>query len=96
MLTMPTQLISYDLIAPGKDYQKLFDAIQALSSGTWWRCLDSTWIIETDLASGQVLDRLRPHIDKNDRMLVVKLAPNWSSIGISQECTDWLRDHVAR
>ena len=36
-------LISYDLNSPGKNYAQLYAAIQKL--GSWWHCLDSTWIV---------------------------------------------------
>uniref|UniRef100_UPI003FD8692B hypothetical protein n=1 Tax=Desulfovibrio sp. TaxID=885 RepID=UPI003FD8692B len=36
-------LISYDLNAPGKNYDQLYDAIKSL--GGWWHHLDSTWIV---------------------------------------------------
>ena len=32
-------------IAPGQNYESLIDAIKAIA-GTWWHCLDSTWIIK--------------------------------------------------
>lgn len=41
---MSIYLITYDLMAPGKDYNKLFDAIKKL--GSWFHCLDSTWIVD--------------------------------------------------
>lgn len=44
-------LVGYDLNRPHQDYGDLIDAIKAL--GTWWHCLDSTWIVkELVLRSG--------------------------------------------
>ena len=40
---MATMLIGYDLNRPGQNYDDLFDEIKNL--GTWWHCLDSTWLV---------------------------------------------------
>jgi hypothetical protein len=94
VLIVAAQLITYDLQRPGQNYPELFEAIKAL--GSWWHCLDSTWIVDSSLSSEEILDRLRPHFDGNDKMLVVPLAYGWSTWGLDKECTDWLRQHVAR
>jgi hypothetical protein len=61
--------VNYDLKAPGRDYAGLYDAIK--SCGTWWHYLGSTWLIDTALTVGGVWERLAPHIDNNDYVLVI-------------------------
>jgi len=90
---MSVQSINYDLRRPGQDYPGLFDAIKAL--GPWWHCLDSCWLIDTSLSSSQVRDTLQNHMDANDCLLVAELKGDWASYGLSRECTDWLRAHLA-
>lgn len=89
---MAAQLITYDLVTPGKDYSKLHDAIRG--SGTWWHCLESTWIINTGETSSAIRDRLSAYIDQNDKLLVVGLNGNWATLHLDQECTSWLKAQV--
>lgn len=90
---MPVQMISYDLRSPGQDYAGLFDAIEAL--GPSWHCLESVWLVSASMASGQVRDTLNPHLDANDSLLVAALGRNWATLGLQEDCTDWLRQFVA-
>lgn len=89
---MAKQLISYDLSKPGRNYDELYEAIKAI--GTWWHCLESVWIVVTDLTSGQVRDRLKPYIDGNDKLAVFKLEGDWATYGLETTCNDWLRNNM--
>lgn len=51
-------LISYDLNSPGKNYAQLYAAIQKL--GSWWHCLDSTWIVAHPGPASDIRDKLAP------------------------------------
>ena len=90
---MANVLIGYDLNRPHQDYQDLIDAIKQL--GSWWHCLDSTWIVMTSLTVVQVRDALKVHIDSNDELLVVPLVQGvgaWT--GFNQQCSDWLTTNL--
>jgi hypothetical protein len=87
------QLITYDLHRPGQDYARLYDAIKSL--GAWWHCLESIWLVQTSMTSGQVRDALRPHLDANDALLVAGLNGNWATLGVESDCIDWLHANVA-
>ena len=50
-------------------------------SSDWWQCLDSTWLILTAETASQLFDRLKPHLDSSDRVLV---------IGVTQDYSGWL------
>ena len=90
---MAMMLISYDLNAPGRDYDGLLDALEGF--GAYWHCLDSLWLVETRMSISQVRDSLWMHMDRSDELLVLDVtgAPaSW--IGFSQECGDWLKDNL--
>jgi hypothetical protein len=89
---MKSYLIGYDLRKPGQDYKDLIEAIKKL--GTWWHCLDSTWIIKSNLSAEQIRDKLTPHIDANDKLLVVKLFREAAWIGFDKNCSDWLQNNL--
>lgn len=90
---MPVQMVTYDLRKPGQDYTGLFDAIETL--GPSWHCLQSVWLVNTPLASAQVRDALRGHLHANDSLLVAALSGNWATVGLSSDCTGWLREFLA-
>jgi hypothetical protein len=81
-------LITYDLNAPGKNYDRLYEEIK--KAGTWWHHLDSTWLIETQSSPQQWYERLAPHIDRNDFLFVIEVERNyWGQL--PQEAWEWLR-----
>ena len=92
---MRTYLIGYDLNRP-RGINAYPDLIKMLQEGftNWWHHLDSTWIIKTNLAAMDVLNKLRPLVDNNDELLVVRLQGEWASIGFNLEGTNWLKSEV--
>lgn len=89
---MTTYIICYDLNRPGQNYSELYEAIKAL--GTWWHCLDSTWIVKSGLTSVQVRDKLSSCIDGNDRLLVATLSGDAAWIGFNDKCSSWLKNNL--
>ncbi len=85
--------INYDLKAPGRDYSGLFEAIK--QSPKWWHFLDSTWIVVTEENVGQVWERLAPHIDRNDYLLVIEVRAT-SQGWLPKEAWDWIYANVER
>ena len=89
---MKAYLVTYDLNRPGQNYDDLFEAIKAI--GTWWHCLDSTWIVKSNLSAVQVRDSLSPQIDRNDSLLVVALSGEGAWMGFSEDCSSWLKNNL--
>lgn len=89
---MGTYLITYDLHKPGQSYNKLYEAIKKL--GSWWHCLDSNWIVTTNLNAVKIRDSLIPYLDPNDDLLVVHLSGEGAWRGFSDECSNWLKNNL--
>jgi len=89
---MATYLISYDLNAPGKNYEALYEAIKSL--GAWWHHLDSTWIVKHDGPAGPIRDALARSLDSNDKLLVVRLTGEGAWKGFNDSGSKWLNDHL--
>jgi len=89
---MAAKLITYDLKKPGRNYDNLHDAIKKL--GSWWHCLESTWIVDTTKSASEIRDTLKSHIDTNDDLAVFSLSSGWATYGLSDECNNWLRNHL--
>lgn len=89
---MNTYLIGYDLNKSGQDYDSLIEQIKTL--GSWWHCLDSTWIVKSNLSATDIRDKLSAYIDSNDELLVAKLSGEAAWTGFSKECADWLKENL--
>lgn len=68
---MSSKIISYDLCAPGRNYDELYKAIKAY--GTWAHITESTWFVKTGSSCVEVANNLLTHLDKNDRLFVGEL-----------------------
>ncbi|MBI4207197.1 MAG: hypothetical protein HY527_19420 [Betaproteobacteria bacterium] len=80
-------LITYDLKRPGQDYAELYAEIK--KAGTWWHHLGSTWIIETTSSPKHWYERLAPHIDGNDNLIIFEITSNYYGWA-PQKAWDWL------
>jgi hypothetical protein len=89
---MKSYLIGYDLNKSGQDYGSLIEQIKGL--GTWWHCLDSTWIVKSVLTAVEIRDKLKSYIDNNDELLVAKLSDEAAWIGFNTDCSQWLKDNL--
>ncbi|RJQ36701.1 hypothetical protein C4552_02295 [Candidatus Parcubacteria bacterium] len=83
-------IISYTLHSPGRDYSSLHEAIRSLS-GSWWHHTTSVWLVDTSLSAQQIYDRLAPHLDRNDELIVFGLTREWWGRIDDQEGLTWLR-----
>lgn len=85
--------INYDLKKPGQNYEMLYKAIKSL--GIWWHYLDSTWLVDTGLSAQGVWDRLAPHVDKNDSVLVIGVTRDYSG-WLPPKAWEWIKERVSR
>jgi len=85
--------INYDLKRPGQNYAALYDAIK--KCGSWWHFLGSTWLVDTSLSAKGVWDRIAPHLDKNDFVLVIGVTRNYQG-QLPQDAWDWINSRAAK
>jgi hypothetical protein len=88
---MKTYFIGYDLKNPGQNYTDLIEAIKKL--GSYWHCLDSTWLIKSNSTAIEIRDYLIKHIDKNDKILVAQISGDGAWKGFDKTCADWLKNN---
>lgn len=90
---MAVHMISYDLITPGKNYDALIDAIQAL--GLWAHPLKSQWLVVSQATQSGLRDHLKQFIDANDRLLVVTIERQaWAAMNLPPDVVQWLHANV--
>ncbi len=89
---MRTLLVGYDLHRPGQNYQSL---IEALKRTAWWHHLDSTWLVRTTETPVELRDRLLPHIDSNDTLLVIDVTSRAAAwVGINSSGSEWIKNYL--
>ncbi|WP_455794688.1 SinR family protein [Clostridium butyricum] len=69
---MSSKIITYDLCAPGQNYDDLITAIKKYSR--WAKITESTWLLVTDDTCKTIRDNLNNYIDENDRLFVGELS----------------------
>jgi hypothetical protein len=84
--------VNYDLKAPGRDYAGLYEAIK--SCGVWWHYLGSTWLVDTSLSADGIWERLAPHVDTNDSVLVIGVSAGWQG-WLPQKAWAWINGRAA-
>jgi hypothetical protein len=62
-------IISYDLYAPGQNYQAVIDAVKAL--GDWAKIHKSLWYVNSSFSASAAVDRIWAKMDRNDSVFVV-------------------------
>jgi len=81
--------VSYDLHAPGRNYQVLIDEIKNL--GSWAHPTESMWLIDSNLPLTQIRDILQSKIDRNDTLLVTICDKGAAWHNISPEVAVWIK-----
>lgn len=86
-------IIIYDLRAPGRNYNSLYDAIK--SYGTWGKISESAWAIVARGDSASIRDYLLRFMDNNDRLMVIKAGQEaaWKNAIANN---DWLKTNLAK
>lgn len=72
---MAAYMITYDLNATGQKYDEVIQAIKDSSTGAWCTFWKSSFLIKSFLTANQISNKITPHLDQNDRMIVVEVKP---------------------
>lgn len=65
-------LLSYDLKAPGRNYQNLYDLLERLDAV---RILESVWLLDTHYNATQLESAFNAVTDSNDQHCIIELEP---------------------
>ena len=86
-------LITYDLNKTDKDYGGVFKAIKDESTGVWCHYWDSSWLIKSSLSVNDVFEKIKPHLDSNDRCLVIEVKNNKQG-WLTKEQWDYINNSI--
>lgn len=88
-------LVSYELRAtfgvgrPVFEYRQIAEAIKSI--GPWCHIPESKWLIETELSTQQVAERIAPLTAVGDTIFVTRIYKDWYSYGLTDEQLNWMR-----
>lgn len=84
--------ISCELQRPDKNYDRIVAAIQSVGE-PWTQAQFTLWYLKTRLSAGQIRDRIKPVLDKNDQLVVIDASNNrMASINLRGEASKQLYD----
>ena len=84
--------VSYDLYAPGQNYEDVIKAIKSL--GNWAKIHKSFWYVNSTHTAEEAVNIVWAACDANDTVYVVDATNNnaaWQNI--SPEASKFIRDH---
>ena len=76
---MSLYVISYDLVAQGRNYEPLYSEFLRLGAT---RVLLSQWLVRSDSSAVQLRDHFRQYMDGNDRILVNAIDTTWAGYNL--------------
>lgn len=84
-------IVTYDLVTPGQNYEKLVKKIKSYSS--WARLGGSAYLIGTDSTVEAVRDNLNALLDSNDKLFVgtCPVPSAWS--GLPDDVSKWIQEN---
>jgi len=82
---MSVYLVTFELRSPDRDYQALFDALNAF---THCQSSESIWFIRSDETHKEIRDNLRVCIDPEDQLFVSRIRYGWAAWNMT--CADWI------
>jgi hypothetical protein len=87
---MAIWVISYDLRAPGRNYESLYGALKSVPFA---HALDSFWFIEAEGPATRIANALRAHMDQNDGLAVIEFTPpaDWALSAINAPSIEWIK-----
>ena len=65
---MSIHSVSYDLKAPGRNYDALYDLLKSVPA--WCRVTESHWLLDSDETATGLRDKIAAVIDDNDVVMV--------------------------
>lgn len=88
---MNLYLISFDLKAPGRNYQPVYDYIATF--GDTIKPLQTVYLVKTYKTATQVRNDLNAIVDNNDQVLVITISTTaWATYNLPNT-TNWLHAH---
>ena len=90
---MAVYMITYDLNSKGQNYEDVIQSIKDASTGAWCSYWNSSYLIKSNLTVQQVSDKITPHLDSNDRLIVIETKANYQG-WLSEKQWKYIRENI--
>lgn len=90
---MAVYMVTYDLNNPGQRYDDVIQAIKEASTGVWCTYRESSYLIQSNLSVQQVFDRIAPHLDSNDKLLIIEVKENYQG-WLENNQWEYIRENI--
>ena len=90
---MAVYMITYDLNSKGQNYEDVIQSIKDASTGAWCSYWKSSYLIKSNLTVQQVSDKITPHLDSNDRLIVIETKANYQG-WLSEKQWKYIRENI--
>lgn len=88
---MNIYIVTYDLLNPGQNYEKLLQKIKSYSS--WAKLGGSSYLILTDKNPVQIRDHLKVILDENDKIFVGTCPVPSAWYGMPENVSKWILEN---
>ena len=90
---MAVYMITYDLNSKGQNYEDVIQSIKDAATGAWCSYWKSSYLIKSNLTVQQVSDKITPHLDSNDRLIVIETKANYQG-WLSEKQWKYIRENI--
>lgn len=90
---MAVYMITYDLNSKGQNYEDVIQSIKDASTDAWCSYWKSSYLIKSNLTVQQVSDKITPHLDSNDRLIVIETKANYQG-WLSEKQWKYIRENI--
>lgn len=88
---MRVLIVTYDLVNPGRNYEKLLQRIKGYSG--WCRLGGSSYLIASGELPEQVRDHLKVALDANDKLFVGVCPVPSAWYGLPEDVSKWILEN---
>lgn len=90
---MAAYMITYDLNSAGQKYDEVIKAIKDSSTGAWCSYWKSSYLIKSTLTPNQISDNIKPHLDNNDRLIIIEVKNNYQG-WLTEKQWKYIRENI--
>ena len=86
---MTVYCVCYDLVKD-RDYTKVIEQVK--SYNYYAHAQGSVWFIKSSKSASDLRDELKPFLDSDDNLLIIRVILPWASSNLPQKINDWLKE----
>lgn len=87
---MYVYIISFDLVKPGQNYDKIIELIKQYN--VWAKLGTTTYLVQTSHSAVELRDNLKTAIDSNDKLFVGKVTRPAAWSNMSEDVSKWIKE----